>query len=98
MKYRKKPVDVDAFCFGIDNMPDWFMDRVTKDDIILQPGSNYDIKSLVAHINTLEGVMTAHYGDFIIKGVAGEVYSCKPDIFEATYDRVDELNDIPTTF
>jgi hypothetical protein len=39
-------------------------------------------------INTLEGTMTAVEGDWIIKGVKGEFYPCKPDIFEATYDRV----------
>ena len=39
-------------------------------------------------IKTLEGVMTANVGDFIIQGVAGEIYPCKPDIFEATYEKV----------
>lgn len=41
-------------------------------------------------INTLEGTMDAHIGDWIIKGVAGEFYPCKPGIFEATYDPVEE--------
>ena len=40
-------------------------------------------------INTLEGVMKAMPGDYIIKGVQGEVYPCKPDIFEATYEKVE---------
>lgn len=40
-------------------------------------------------IETLEGVMTANPGDFIITGVKGEVYPCKPDIFEATYELID---------
>ena len=44
--------------------------------------------SQVIHITTLEGVMTASKGDFIIKGVKGEFYPCKPDIFEATYEVV----------
>lgn len=39
-------------------------------------------------IDTLEGIMWANLGDFIIKGVKGEFYPCKPDIFELTYDRV----------
>ena len=39
-------------------------------------------------INTLEGVMTASVGDWIIKGVKGECYPCKPEIFELTYDEV----------
>lgn len=42
-------------------------------------------------IKTLEGVMTADIGDYIIKGVNGEFYPCKPDIFEKTYEEVKEL-------
>jgi mRNA degradation ribonuclease J1/J2 len=42
----------------------------------------------VLKIHTLEGVMTAIEGDFIIKGVKGEFYPCKPDIFEQTYEQV----------
>lgn len=38
-------------------------------------------------IDTLEGVMTANEGDYIIKGIQGEYYPCKPDIFEATYEK-----------
>jgi len=43
----------------------------------------------VTMISTLEGVMRADVGDWIITGVAGERYPCKPDIFERTYERVD---------
>ena len=43
-------------------------------------------------IDTLEGVMTASEGDFIIRGVKGELYPCKPDIFAATYEAVDSEN------
>ena len=85
MKYRKKPVVIEAFCLGIDNIPDWFMDKVTTNDIILH-GERHNLQS--ADIRTLEGVMTGSRGDFIIKGVRGEIYSCKPDIFLATYDLV----------
>lgn len=41
-------------------------------------------------INTLEGVMTAVEGDWIIQGVNGEIYPCKPDIFEKTYEKVED--------
>lgn len=41
-----------------------------------------------ASINTLEGTMSVNIGDYIIKGVKGEFYPCKPDIFEMTYDKV----------
>lgn len=80
MKYRKKPVVIEAFRFQIDDFaPDWFMDRVTDNIIITHEDGTCDI-------NTLEGIMKANKGDYIILGVNGEVYPCKPDIFEKTYD------------
>ena len=90
MKYRKKPVEVEAFWFGIDPMPDWFMDKAAAGDVIVQPGNSFEVKSMTANINTLEGVMHAKYGDVIIKGVAGELCPCQPDIFLATYEAVEE--------
>lgn len=63
--------------------PDWFMDRVTDNSIIAHEGGT-------CHITTLEGVMVVNYGDDIIKGVHGEVYACKLDIFNETYERVGE--------
>ena len=88
MKYRKKPVVIEAFQLGVDPIPDWFMDKVTSDDVILHGASSgfehYD--DINADIKTLEGVMHAYFGDFIIQGVKGELYPCKHDIFEATYE------------
>lgn len=82
MKFRKKPVVIEAFRFQIDDiMPDWFMDRVTNNIIITHEDGTCDI-------NTLEGMMKANKGDYIILGVNGEVYPCKPDIFEKTYEIV----------
>ena len=76
MKYRKKPVEIDAFPWTCGcNLPDWGRAKLTEHEKF-------------AHIDTLEGTMTATPGDFIIRGVEGEVYSCKPDIFEKTYERV----------
>ena len=83
-KYRKKPIEIEAFRLGIDFIPDWFMDKVTSNDIIIH-GS-----MLCADIKTLEGVMFASYGDFIVKGVKGEIYPCKPDIFYATYEESED--------
>ena len=80
-KYRKKPVVIEAYCYDQrrDNYrPDWFQDRVTDKTIITYPDC--------AYIHTLEGVMKVHLGDWVIKGVNGEVYPCKPDIFAATYE------------
>jgi len=81
--FRKKPIVIQAFRLGIDNIPDWFMDRVSTNEIILR-GERNDLRE--ADIHTLEGVMRANKGEWIIKGVGGEVYPCKPEIFEATYE------------
>lgn len=86
MKYRKKPVVIEAFRIGVDNIPDWFMDRVTANDIILHQERG-DLQS--ADIKTLEGTMRGLKGEYIIQGVKGEIYPCKPDIFEATYETVE---------
>ncbi|CUM22663.1 hypothetical protein KQ805_03055 [Listeria monocytogenes] len=77
MKYRKKPVVIEAFCFGYEPSPDWFSAVITADET----------GSLFADIKTLEGTMRAERGDYVIKGVQGEIYPCKPDIFEQTYEK-----------
>lgn len=86
MKYRKKPVVIEAFKLGHDPMPDWFCDEVTLDRIQTW---NLDKRWRggpdVAAIKTLGGEMRAFKGDWIIQGVKGEIYPCKPEIFEATY-------------
>lgn len=89
-KYRKKPVVIEAFRFYIDAMPDWFMDKVSDNSVILRncDYNRYDIEDAYCEINTLEGVMRGNGGDYIIRGVNGEIYPCKPDIFEATYESV----------
>lgn len=91
MKYRKKPVVIEAFRFYIDEMPDWFIDKVTSNDIDLHNCNyrRYEINEAYCEINTLEGIMRASGGDYIIKGVNGEIYPCKPDIFEKTYELVE---------
>lgn len=83
MKYRKKPVVVEACRYMIDdNLPDWFFDNIVKDVIVTHTDGTCDIQ-------TLEGTMKADYGDYIIQGVNGEVYPCKPDVFEKTYEAVE---------
>lgn len=87
MKYRKKPVVIEAFRFSMDSFQELhellseFMKDADVDIDCLNEGKIY--------INTLEGVMTATEGDWIIKGVSGEFYPCKPDIFEKTYELVE---------
>jgi len=90
-KYRKKPVEIEAFRFYIDCMPDWFFNKVSSNDIILNNCDYrvYSPKDAYCEIKTLEGVMIARGGDYIVKGVNGEIYPCKSDIFEKTYDRLD---------
>lgn len=81
MKYRKKPVVIDVFRFG-DVPPDWAIEAARAG--ILQGIWRND----GADIQTLEGVMSVKRGDWIIRGVKGEIYSCKPDIFAMTYEEV----------
>lgn len=88
--YRKKPVVIEAFKFYVDPIPDWFMDKVTTNDIKLMDCDykRYGIEEAYCEIKTLEGVMRGNGGDFIIKGVSGELYPCKPDIFKKTYEAI----------
>ena len=88
-KYRKKPVVIEAFKWtgGFDQKedPEWIINAM-REKIVFPHYPSFE--KIELHIKTLEGVMTATVGDFIIKGVAGEIYPCKPDIFEATYEKV----------
>jgi len=93
-RYRKKPVIVDVFRLGYEPIPDWFMVGVSENQHILKTNKEeyfpYEFdETAFAEIKTLEGIMTANNGDYVIQGVSGEVYPCKPDIFEATYEKVD---------
>jgi hypothetical protein len=85
MKYRKKPVVIDAFRLGYDDHPSWFTDAVGDTVVLHQIEPHF--ASAAASIRTLEGTMRAERGDWIIKGVNGEIYPCKPDIFDKTYER-----------
>lgn len=86
-KYRKKPVVIDAIQFKddvetIDNISNMGLDPCIVDYA--------DKNNPIIKINTLEGTMIANVGDYIIKGVKGEFYPCKPDIFEATYELAED--------
>lgn len=85
MKYKKKPVIIEAFRFGFEDEPYWFTKYSEDNDVFIRRGSWGGF----CHINTLEGKMKANIGDMIIKGVKGEVYPCKYDIFMQTYDKVE---------
>jgi hypothetical protein len=87
--YRKKPVIIEAHQNIADDYgaladkskdkPKWLVDAITLGTV--QPKRDGTV-----HIATLEGTMIANDGDWIIKGVKGELYPCKPDIFEQTYE------------
>lgn len=79
MKFRKKPVVVEAIRWDGTNVDEVLGFILTKGSAIR--GSEHGIL-----IETLEGTMRAERGDWIIRGVKGEFYPCKPDIFEATYE------------
>lgn len=96
MKFRKKPVVIDAIQFdgsleGNRQIIEWTKGSKTPALIDTAVGScsrqhpeGFDYP--VLKINSLEGLMTVSAGDWVIRGVAGEFYPCKPDIFAATYE------------
>jgi len=88
--YRKKPVVIEAVQFTRNNFTEIARFTVGRaKDFTIEERPNGKCTCIV---KTLEGVMTATEGDFIIKGVQGEFYPCKPDIFEKTYEEVGEVN------
>lgn len=81
-KFRKKPVVIEAI--------QWTGNNGTEMSSFIKNVFRSVVAGGAFQIHTLEGVMTASIGDWIIKGVSGEIYPCKPDIFEKTYEPVDE--------
>ena len=82
-KYRKIPVEIDAVQWTGTN----------AEEIKEFAGDNVSFKRVASpvsslYINTLEGEMKASVGDFVIRGVKGEFYACKPDVFSMTYEKV----------
>lgn len=80
MRYRKKPVIVEAFQLGVDDFPKWAESALHDGRIKVE-------KDYVL-IRTLEGIMRADKGVFIVKGVDDELYPCQAGIFRRTYERV----------
>ena len=103
-RYRKLPVMIEAWQIGSDEpIPDW-LERAIFSGIAEECYDSGRINEIVYRndgtinptdkarywvIKTLEGNHLARHGDFIIQGIHGELYPCKPDIFEKTYERVD---------
>jgi len=92
MKYRKNPVTIEAVRWTGDNLKE-----IVGNFISMHPSAKKwtweEYEQVVAKeglkIFTLEGKRMASIGDYIIKGIKGEIYPCKPDIFEATYELVE---------
>lgn len=87
-KYRKKPIVIEAVRLEAD------FNSIIQAFAFVYPDDESPMMELYhsamgdrgIHIRTLEGIMLASFGDYIIKGVNGEFYPCKPDIFEKSYD------------
>jgi len=82
-KFRKKPIVIEAEQLTVDNierLESWCNGSIK--------GIKLPIEERIIHIQTLEGEMTANIGDYIIRGVKGEFYPCKPDIFKVTYETI----------
>ena len=92
-KYRKKPVVIEAFLYDANNIfdhgfnPTWIVDAFDREVMYFEAGGDgrFELK-----IKTLEGIMTAVMPSYIIRGVKGELYACRADIFEETYEEVGE--------
>ncbi len=93
-KYIKKPVEIEAIQLKEDNIIEVFdfLDganyKETKSTEELEDFNQRMLKQGYIEIKTLEGIMKVSFGDYIIKGVKGEFYPCKSDIFQATYEEV----------
>ena len=90
-KYRKKPVEIEAFRFTIPiegDMPRWLHQAMQDGTVVFHGGEDPHLI-----IQALEGDHRANRRDWLIQGVQGEIYPCKPDIFQATYEPVDEEAD-----
>ena len=83
MKYRKKPVIIEAFRFGVDNMPNWFL----LDERVVW-GNKEGKTPLFCIIKTSSGLVTGDFGDYIIKEIDEEMYICKAETFVKTHEEV----------
>ena len=95
MKYRKKPIVVEAVPWTGHNFReifDFLTNNQKLDSCIYNDGDtfrfDYDGTAVQLYVKTLEGTVLASFGDYIIKGVNGEFYPCKPDVFEKSYEQI----------
>jgi hypothetical protein len=89
MKFRKKPVVIEAVQIRKDmEVPEWLVTAVIAQTVVLHGMSKLLRDQPWVEVKTLEGTMRGDANDWLIKGVQGEIYPCKPDIFIATYEPV----------
>lgn len=88
MKFRKKPVVIEAVQFSGSSSQAHEIEQWMKTGVCPTAGGTQTSDYTDMQIKTLEGVMTVDPGDWVIKGVKGEFYPCKPDIFAMTYDPI----------
>lgn len=90
-KYVKKPVAIEAIKWEgqqeLEALPVWIQEAIKEQTVWFGINSHSDTTPVML-IETLEGIHKAQVGDYIIQGVKGELYPCKPDIFDATYEEV----------
>lgn len=90
MKFKKKPVVIKAYQFTLpmsEIAPEWLKAALGNGKVKFVGATT--LQSPQLYVYTLEGTMIANEGDWIIQGVKGELYPCKPDIFAATYEAVE---------
>lgn len=89
MKYRKRPLEIDAFqikpAMKNSELPHWALEAMANGKLRLARLSQ---STLLVEVTTLEGEMKCGYGDWVIRGIEGELYPCKRDIFEKSYESV----------
>jgi len=94
MKYQKKPIVIDAFQYDGDlkGCNGWYVPKWAQEAFemgtIYYDSENANSPPCELYIKTLEGIHHVSVGDYVIRGIAGEIYPCKPDIFEQTYTKV----------
>lgn len=97
MKYRKKPIVIDAFQYDGDlkdsngkyYVPEWAVSAFENGELFYKMPLSPLHPPCDLYVKTLEGDMHISVGDYIIKGINGELYPCKLDIFEKTYEAVE---------
>lgn len=91
--YVKNPIPVQAFQFGVESLPDWFMEAQIDGVATVkyprgQCSTYMQLLGAIVEVDTSYGVQTAKYGDWVIKNWDGTVYTCDEDIFDLNYSKI----------